>query len=149
MASSSRSSGRAAATIHPMADPLTDILHLTRAESVITGGFALGGDFAFRFRSHAKVKFYSVLDGTCWLRRERGTDAVELERGDVLLLSGDDGFVLASDLGAPSLDVCPVFETHPRSAPAAIHATCSLLGGVISLDPAHADLLTEALPPFV
>ncbi|APR78632.1 Transcriptional regulator, AraC family protein [Minicystis rosea] len=141
--------GGARATLRlDMGDPLTDILQLTRAQSVITGGFAVGGDFAFRFRSHAKIKFYSV-DGTCWLRRGTGTDAVELERGDVLLLTSDDSFVLASGLGVPPVEVCPVFESHPGGVTAGAGATCSLLVGVISFDPAFADLLGDALPPFV
>lgn len=132
-----------------MTDPITDILQLVRATSVITGSLPLGGDFAFRFRSHGKIKFYSVLRGTSWLRRERHVDALKLEHGDVLLLSGDEHFVLSSDVRLAPFDVCPVFERQLESLPKTTDAHSALLVGVISLDPTQADLLTSALPPFV
>ena len=91
------------------------------------------------------VVLYSALGGGCWLRR--AADTVRLEHGDVLLLSGDEQFVLASDATLPVLDMCPVFESQPEALTAPTGG--ALLVGVISLDPAQADLITSVLPPFV
>ncbi|WP_437534979.1 AraC family transcriptional regulator [Sorangium sp. So ce726] len=130
-------------------DPFSDILRLTEAKSVMSGGFAAGGTWAFRVRSHGEIKFYTVTQGACWLRVDGQKKAVRLEQGDALLLSGRGGFVLASSLTASPQDACPVFETGGTFAKIGDGSECVLLIGMVSLHPSSAALLQDVLPALV
>lgn len=48
-------------------DPFSDILRLTNAESLATGGFSAGGAWAVRFPAPDKIKFFAVVKGACWV----------------------------------------------------------------------------------
>src|SRR3984957_18717191 len=82
------------------ADPFSDILKLTNAETIVTGSFTAGGSWAIRFAPYDKIQFGALLKGRCWLRVDGAAEPVAVEAGDVMLVSGLSGFVLASDLAA-------------------------------------------------
>jgi AraC-like DNA-binding protein len=130
-------------------DPFADILRLTEAKSVFSGGLIAGGAWAYRFRSRGKLKFYAVAEGGCWLRVEGQRKPLRLEQGDVLLLSGPKAFVVAGSLTAPPRESCPVFENGGTVARIGDRPECALLSGVVSLHPSSAELLTSALPAVV
>jgi AraC-like DNA-binding protein len=60
-------------------DPFADILRLTEASSVVSGGFSARGDWALRFPSLGKLKLAAVVRGTCLLRLDGQKRAVRLE----------------------------------------------------------------------
>jgi hypothetical protein len=43
--------------------PFSDILKLTNAETVVSGGFAAGGNWAIRFPAMEKIKFSAIVKG--------------------------------------------------------------------------------------
>jgi uncharacterized cupin superfamily protein len=75
------------------ADPFSDILKFTNAESLVTGGFTAGGSWAIRFPAPDKIKFFAVVKGRCWVRIEGEAEPIHFETGDVGLLSAKRSFV--------------------------------------------------------
>jgi AraC-like DNA-binding protein len=130
------------------ADPFSDILRLANAQSVVSGGFTAGGRWAVRFRPPARIKFFAVVKGACWLRLGSEKKPLRLEAGDVFLIS-QHASVLASDPAIPPVDATSIFT--PGSG--AIVKLGSgedffLLGGHVELAPGSGGLL-DVLPPFI
>ena len=132
------------------ADPFSDILRFTRAESLVTGGFTAGGTWAIRFPAPDKIKFFAVVKGHCWVRIEGREEPFHFDTGDVGLLSAKRSFVLASAPDVPPMDAMSVFS-------GAGNATAQLgdgndfahIGGHVLLDAASGLLLSDVLPPWI
>ena len=132
-------------------DPFSDVLQLTEATSVVSGGFAARGAWALRFPAPGKLKFSAIARGSCWLRVDGKKKGVMLEEGDVILLPGRDGFVVADSLTTPPKDAHRVLarrgvfaEIGDGSGP-----ECVVLSGMVSLHPSSGSLLTDVLPTLV
>jgi AraC-like DNA-binding protein len=132
------------------ADPFSDILKLTNAETFVSGGFTAGGSWAIRFPAPDKIKFFALVKGNCWLRIEGRQKPVRVEEGDVFLLSAQRSFVLASDLAAVPVDASGLFTgTVYRTAKLGQGEDCIQIGGHVRLDPSSGSLLADVLPPLI
>jgi len=132
------------------ADPFSDILKLTNAETVVSGGFTAGGSWAIRFPAPDKIKFFALVKGNCWLRIESEQAPIRVEAGDVFLLSAQRSFVLASDLAIAPVDATGLFTgTVYRTAKLGHGEDCIQIGGHVRLDPATGWLLADVLPPLI
>jgi AraC-like DNA-binding protein len=133
-------------------DPFSDILRLTEASSVVSGGFSAGGAWALRFPAPGKLKYSAVARGRCWLRVDGQKKGVLLEEGDVILMPGRHGFVLANSLSTPARDAYRLLAAK-RGALAEIgdgdRSECVVLSGMVSLHPSSGTLLTDVLPALV
>jgi AraC-like DNA-binding protein len=131
-------------------DPFSDILRLTKAEALLTGGFTAGGAWAIRFPARAKIKFSAVVKGSCWVRLDGEPEPAQLHAGDVNLLAEQRGFVLASDLGLPPVDALTLFSGAGKStAVLGDGGAFAYLGGHVELDPSCGRLLMDVLPPWI
>jgi AraC-like DNA-binding protein len=130
-------------------DPFSDILKLANAQSVSSGGFMAGGAWAIRFPPMEKIKFSAMVKGNCWLSID-GEQAVRVEQGDVLLLSAQRAFTLASDTEVMPVQAADVF-TPNISTMAKLNdgEDCIQTGGFVRLDPVSGRLLTDVLPPLI
>jgi hypothetical protein len=132
------------------ADPFSDILKLTNAETFVSGGFTAGGSWAIRFPAPDKIKFFALVKGNCWLRIDGQESRVRVEEGDVFLLSAQPSFVLASDLAAVPVDAIGLFTgTVYRTAKLGDGDDCIQIGGHVRLDPRSGALLADVLPPLI
>jgi AraC-like DNA-binding protein len=131
-----------------MSDPFSDILRLTNAQTVVSGGFAAGGAWAIRFPAPGKIKFFGVLKGMCWLCMD-GAEPVRIGQGDVFLLSSQHSFVLAGDLQAPPLDASVLFADGSKFARIGDVEDCEQVGGHVRLDAASGPLLADVLPALI
>ncbi|WP_233262314.1 AraC family transcriptional regulator [Vitiosangium sp. GDMCC 1.1324] len=129
-------------------DPFADILRLTEASSVVSGGFSARGDWALRFPSIGKLKLAAVARGTCLLQLDGQKRCVRLEEGDVVFLPGRQGFVLASSLSIPPKDARRVREGFAQLGDGE-EPECVVLSGVVSPHPSSGSLLSEVLPELV
>jgi len=130
-------------------DPISEVLRLADVESVVSGGFTAGGDWAIRFPPPDKLKFFAALRGSCWLRMDSGT-TLRLDAGDVVLLVAAQGFVLASDLSLPPADAREVFAGRTSPIVALGEGDDVLqIGGHVRLHPTYAPMLHDALPPLI
>ena len=132
------------------ADPFSDILRMTKAQALLTGGFSAGGAWAIRFPARAKIKFSAVIKGSCWVQMDGQREAARLEAGDVNLLAEQRGFVLASDMRVKPVDAVSLFSGAGKA-----HAVLGdggefeYLGGHVELDAACGRLLMDVLPPWI
>ncbi|WP_114812176.1 AraC family transcriptional regulator [Paraburkholderia kururiensis] len=132
------------------ADPFSDILKFTNAESLATGGFTAGGTWAVRFPVPEKIKFFAVVKGSCWVAIDGEAEPIRFESGDVGLLTARRAFVLASDPGVPPVDAMTVFSGAGRSAVRLGEGDdFAQIGGHVLLDPASGRLLSDVLPPWI
>ena len=131
------------------ADPFSDILQLTNAQSVVSGGFRAGGAWAIRFPEMDKIKFSALVRGTCWLSVEGREKPVRMQSGDVVLLSSRRSFVLAGDLEAVPVDAARVFSGVSGIANVGDGDDCMQIGGFIRLDQSSGKLLLDVLPPLI
>jgi AraC-like DNA-binding protein len=123
------------------ADPFSDILRFTNAQTVVTGTFGIDGAVAIRFPAADYIKFFAVLKGHCWLLREQ---PLRLDAGDVILLSERGAFVLATDPAASPIEAVQFFANG-----GGLGEDCVQIGGKVKLDPATGGLLTDVLPPLI
>jgi AraC-like DNA-binding protein len=131
------------------ADPFSDILKLTNAISLVTGGFAAGGAWAIRFPAPEKIKFFAVVRGTCWVCID-DEKPVHFKTGDVGLLAARRAFVLASAPEVTPLDAMEVFSrAGGTTATLGDGRDFAHIGGHVLLDPVSGRLLAEVLPPWI
>ena len=129
-------------------DPFSDLLPLTNAQSVISGGFTIGGEWSLQFRPQ-QIKFYALLKGSCWLDVEGGAGPVRLEAGDTFLVTTRD-FVLCTDLSLTPVEAKPLFATYiGRVKHIGDVKEVEIVGGHAGLDPERGALLTDVMPPFI
>jgi AraC-like DNA-binding protein len=132
------------------ADPISDILKLINAETLVTGGFTAGGAWALRFPVPEKIKFFAVVKGGCWVHIDGEAAPVRFETGDVGLLAAPRAFVLASDPGLTPVDAMTVFSGAGSASPTlGDGADFAHIGGHVLLDAASGRLLADALPPWI
>jgi hypothetical protein len=131
-------------------DPLTDILALTNARCVISRSFEAGGSWAVRFPPPGKIKFVAIVKGSCLLDVIGVVSNRRLETGDAFMLAAEPTYKLASDLAAPEQDGFGMYSNVVGdSAVVGSGGDFLAISGHIDLDPQHADVLTEVLPPLI
>ena len=132
------------------ADPFSDILKLTNAETLVTGGFTAGGSWAIRFPVPEKIKFFAVVKGNCWVCIDGEAEPIHFATGDVGLLAARRSFVLASDPGIAPVDAMSLFAGAGRTMlKLGDGGSFTNIGGHVLLDPASGRLLANVLPPWI
>jgi AraC-like DNA-binding protein len=132
------------------ADPFSDILKFTHAESLVTGGFTAGGAWAIRFPAPDKIKFFAIVKGSCWVSIDGVAEPIRFETGDVGLLAVKRSFVLASDPGVAPVDAMDLFSrAGATTAQLGDGGDFGHIGGHVLLDPASGRLLADVLPPWI
>lgn len=131
-------------------DPFSDVLALTSAEAVLTGGFTAGGPWAIRFPAREKIKFFAVVKGSCWVSLEGEPEPILFETGDVGLLATPRISVLSSDLTVEPVDAMSLFSGAGRTlATLGSGDEFAHIGGHVLLDPVRGRLLADTLPPWI
>ncbi|HEY1216678.1 MAG TPA: AraC family transcriptional regulator [Bryobacteraceae bacterium] len=133
-----------------VSDPFSEILKLTNAESVVTGGFSAQEPWAIAFPAKDKIKFFAVVRGNCWVELEGEAEPVLFEPGDVGLLVARRSYVLSSKPGIAPLDAMELFSRAGRTmAQLGNGEDFAHLGGHVLLDPVFGQLLMDVLPPWI
>ncbi|WP_429273692.1 cupin domain-containing protein [Paraburkholderia sp. EB58] len=132
------------------ADPSSDILKLTRTESLVTGGFTAGGSWAVRFPAPTTIKFFAVVRGQCWVSINGEKAPIRFSTGDVGLMAAPRSFVLASEPGLTPIDAMKVFSGAGRTtAQLGDGRDFAHIGGHVLLDFRSGMLLANVLPPWI
>lgn len=131
----------------PIVDPLSEVLSLLSARSVLSASLRLGGEWSIRFPSEG-VKFNAVMHGRCFLLREGSDEVVPIEAGDCFLLTNCGSYVLCSDPLLAPVDARGTFakDTDGTMRHDDGGGDFFAIGGRLTLDDADAALLLDALP---
>lgn len=131
-----------------MIDPLSDVFSLVDIESARSTRFEVGGQWAFRFPPKPALKFVAVIRGGCWIILP-GEPPFTLEAGDTFLLANAPAYVIANDLASEPEDGIAFFDwDHSNIARHGGDETV-LIGGSLVISGGNAQLLLDALPPFI
>jgi AraC-like DNA-binding protein len=131
-------------------DPVSQILKLVDAETVITGGVTAGGSWAIRFPAADTIKFCAIVKGNCWASLDGEEEPLRAEAGDVFLLSAKRSFILASDLAAVPAEAASLFTGNiGKIAKLGDGEDFVQIGGHVRLDRTSGGLLANVLPPLI
>lgn len=127
-------------------DPLSDVLSLVSAHSVVSGGLAAGGAWAIAFPAVGTINFFGILRGSCWLIHE-GEAPQRIGAGDIFLRSAHRKLVLCSDADATPVDLYTVVANKANGiSQLGDGDDFFMLGGKVALDAVSGKLLLDALP---
>ncbi|MBP0597368.1 AraC family transcriptional regulator [Herbaspirillum sp. LeCh32-8] len=129
-------------------DPFSDILRFTRAEAISTGGFSAGGPWALRFPAPAKIKFFAIVKGHCWVHLDGEPSPLLFNTGDVGLLTAARAFTLSSEPGVEPVDAMEVFSGK-KAVAIGNGQDFAHIGGHVLLDSTSGKLLRDVLPPWI
>lgn len=129
-------------------DPLSDVLRMTEARSIMTGGFAVRGTWGFAIERPNQIVIAAIAKGSCWLRLDGHKAALHLEQGDVGLLDGTRSFKIGSSPDAPT-QLIVASDKRGQVVEMAADPDCVVLIGRVSLNPDAAALLVDILPPRI
>lgn len=135
-----------------LSDPLSDILDLVHAKSVVSVGLVTGGDWSIHTPGFEGLKFNAVVRGQAWLALEGDPDKIHLREGDCFILTHGGPFVMASDLALRPVEAATAFAgASPRTNIARYgeHEDFLVIGGKMTMDAADAPLLVDALPSVI
>lgn len=131
-------------------EPLSDMLQLMGARSILAGTLIAGGAWSIRFPVPEKIKFWGIVKGGCWLQTDDGGKPIRLESGDVLLMLQPGPLVLASDLDAPGIDIGEVLSRQTGEVCRVGEGEdFAMIGGTAVLDEKGYRLLFDALPQLI
>lgn len=130
-------------------EPLSDMLKLLGAESVVAGTLIAGTAWSIRFPSPEQIKFWGIVKGHCRVRMDDGT-VTQLDAGDVLLMLQPQPMTLTADAEAASVDIDDVLaKASGEICRIGDGEDFMLIGGAVTLDPRGRSLLFDALPPTI
>lgn len=134
-------------------DPLSDVFHLLKVESVLSARLETHGAWSLRFSAYEHVKFGSVLEGSFWLWFEDGAPPVELKAGDFYLLTQGQAYCTGSDPSLLPVDGREVLASN-RCPDGIVRygksgEKVSAAGGRFIFDADTCGLLLKSLPPLI
>ena len=133
-------------------DPLSDVISLLKPHSYTCSGFDVGGDHSVQFPRFEGIKYYALVSGRLWLLVEGRPEALCLEAGDCVLLSGGQPCRLTTDPSLPATDAA-VFKSAIRHNGDIVTLNGGgdslTLGGHFLLSGPHANVLLDLLPPVI
>ncbi len=133
-----------------MRDPLTQILRLAEARSVVSGELKASGSWALKVPAPEQIKFMAVVKGGCWLHREGKKKPTRIEAGDVIFHSEPRSFVLYNDPDVDPVDAQTLYEN--LETPVVVLGkgdAFHLIGGHVNVDPAFAEHLSDLFPKWL
>ncbi|WP_218642411.1 AraC family transcriptional regulator [Caballeronia sordidicola] len=136
------------ASVQKTMDPLSEVFSLLDIQSAATSRLETAGAWAVRFPPKPSLKFHAVLRGGCWITLP-GESPCRLEAGDTFLLANSPAFVLASDPQQEVEEASQVFAQLQSNVYRLGGDENILLGGGFVFESGNAQLLLDALPPFM
>jgi AraC-like DNA-binding protein len=132
-------------------DPMSDILGLLQPSSYGFRGLDAGGDWALKFDRVEGLKCHAIRSGSCWLRLDSGCAPVKLDAGDLILLTGTDGFQLHSDSNAEPVSGLDFFAGVQPGETATLNGGGDIegVGGFFKFGSVQSKRLLGILPPLI
>lgn len=134
-------------------DPLSDIFHLLKVESMLSARFEAHGAWSLRFSAYQHMKFGGVLAGAFWLWFEDGAPPLRLNQGDFYLLTQGQAYCTGSDPSLAPADGRAVLAANRFEDGIVRYGQggerVSAAGGRFVFDSHASGLLLKSLPPLI
>ncbi|MFB4286331.1 AraC family transcriptional regulator [Nonomuraea sp. ATR24] len=130
-------------------DQLSEVFDLLEVRGQVSGAFAVGGRWVTRSVITSPLKLTVMVHGRCRLSADGLETPIEMEAGDVAVLTGRSWMRAEGGTGdGPPVEFVPEPGDYAlRVGGADFAADDVILGGHVELNQAGAALLTQALPP--
>lgn len=126
-------------------DLISDLLEISRARCVLSGGISGSGAWAARSPAPGRIKIMGVVRGSFWFRLATEPASLQVAAGEVLVVDGRTPFDLGSDLDEPPMhlrETDPVRPIHRDADHVCVTAH-------VELFEAGDDFLRDAIPPVL
>ncbi|MFK3797155.1 AraC family transcriptional regulator [Pseudomonas sp. NPDC088444] len=131
-------------------DPLSDLVDFLQPKCDLSGRLIAGGCWGHRFSSLDKVKFNAITEGGCWYYLNDMTQPRYAEAGDVLVTNGRWELNLASEVAfIAGATAAPLPKDESGSYRLGLGNDFAMLGGTVSIDADHRELLLNGLPSVI
>lgn len=126
-------------------DLVSELLEISRARCVQSGGISGSGAWAARSPAPGRIKILGVVRGTLWFRLATEPAGLQVTAGEVLVVDGRTSFDLGSDLEEPPIHLR---ETDPVR-PIDRDADHVCITAHVELFDFGDDFLRDAIPPVL
>ncbi|MET0899535.1 MAG: AraC family transcriptional regulator [Mycobacterium sp.] len=134
-----------------MTDELSTVFDVVQIRGIVTGGFAVGGQWTTRFDIRDPLKLIAMVRGSAQLETDGAPAPVNLAAGDVAILNNRSWVVLTGGSGPGFPRPISVTEADTFARIDGIDSAASdidvCVGGHVDVNEAGRQLLTTALPP--
>lgn len=132
-------------------DPLSAVLALIRIQYYRSATFTAGGRWAVEFPADESVRFYALLEGSCWLSGVGAAEPIQLVAGDCLLFPTGHPFRIGSDLTGPAINANTLFPAENDGRLVSYQGGGAVvgLGGLFTVDSQPGRWLLQSLPAVI
>ncbi|MEX7471830.1 AraC family transcriptional regulator [Mycobacterium adipatum] len=126
-------------------DLISDLLQISRARCVLSGGLSGSGAWAARSPAPGRIKIMGVVKGSFWFRLATEPADLAVAAGEVLVVDGGTSFELGSDLDKPPMhlrETDPIRPIHRDDDHICVTAH-------VELFETGDDFLRDAIPPVL
>jgi AraC-like DNA-binding protein len=132
-------------------DELSTVFDVVQIRGIVTGGFAVGGQWTTRFDLHDPLKLIAIVRGSAHLQTDGMPAPIGLSAGDVAILNNRSWAVLTGGSGPGSPRPISVTEADTFTSIDGIDSAATdidvCVGGHVDVNEAGRQLLMTALPP--
>ncbi|MDQ0281302.1 AraC-like DNA-binding protein [Rhodococcus fascians] len=126
-------------------DLMSDLLRISHARCVLSGGISGSGAWAVRSPAPGRIKILGVIRGSLWFRLDSEPADLRVDAGEVLVVDGRTSFDMGSDLHESPVQLRENDPVHPIDRDA--DHVC--VTAHIELFDAADDFLRDAIPPVL
>ena len=128
-------------------DPLSNVLGVVAARSVVSGTLYAGGRWAVRFPPANGIKFWGIVRGTARMKSGREA-AITLGAGDVVLRTAASVAVMGSDLTESPTELAALLQER-KGAHVGAGDAFAMVGGEVLLADDDVAWFRATLPPTI
>ncbi|WP_249200528.1 AraC family transcriptional regulator [Gluconobacter sp. Dm-44] len=132
-------------------DPLSEILRLLEPDSYGFRGLSAKGEWCLEFPEGPGLKCQVIQTGTCWVEVDGLDGPVQLEAGDLVLLSGQHAFRTYTNRTILPRNAYDVLLSVPAGHTAVLNGGGHVLGvgGFFKFRAPYAEQMLSELPPLI
>lgn len=138
---------------HTVTDALTDILDSIRMRGAIFSRASLAAPWGVASGTGGTGMFHAVVTGRAWARLADGGSAVELQRGDVVLMPFGDEHLMTDEPDRLTRPIAELSSVDGRGMGRLVveggGPRTSLICGTVAFDPAGAHPVLSVLPRLI